>query len=157
MKNVILKISVAYSLVIFSACEKYTTENINKLPVVVSPYDSLQKIMLGNWINRKAFVDSNVIINDAAYIIRITKDTFYRKVNPSIPFASDTIEKPYIYNYTFINKDSLSFIIENGHGPVPIKTNFYIYNVDSMMIKGIVGSNLPIFSKSGDLILTRIK
>ena len=147
---------ILFSLVIIS-CEKDTTENTVKPPVVNDPLDSLRKMMLGNWVNRKAFVDGKMIVNDAAYILRITKDTFYRKVNPNIPFASDTLEKPYIYTYMFINKDSLSFTIKSGQDPFPLKRNIYIYNMDSMMIPGIVESNLPIFPRAGDLILTIIK
>lgn len=146
-----------FILVSCLACNKDNTEISYKLPIAITPSDSLRNIMLGNWVNRKAFVDGNMIINDANYFFRITKDTIYRMLNPNLPFALDTLEMSYIYDYSFIKLDSLSFMIQTSQGPFAIKRNIYIYNKDSIMINGIVESNLPIFPRAGDLILTKIK
>jgi hypothetical protein len=148
---------ILFSLAIVS-CEKDTTENTIKPPVVNYPYDSIHKKLIGNWIS----ISDYISFKDTNYYVNIKYDTiFIKRQSSSSYFGSDTMWKVFFLNYRLTNKDTLSGLFNVYHNGkdtlVMHKTAIKFYGTDSLIFNYVLSHNTAMLPLYHPLSVTRIK
>lgn len=140
MKHLIYSLMLS---MIFISCEKDTTENTVKPPVVNYPYDSIHKKLIGDWVERYPNGSGGM---DTVYLYRITYDSVLYKLHPKYS-TTDSIYRVKFISYKLRSMDSIFcrqlYFGINGYEYKDYFQIIKFYNQDSILFKQFHVSNSP--------------